>query len=615
MGKTVGIDLGTTNSLVAYFDVATGKPRCIEGPYGSTLCPSVVSLDADGTLTVGEPARRRLLTQPERTIYSVKRLMGRGLEDVREELRLFPFRVEPDSKQVIRVRLGDRVFTPPEISSFILRELKSWAEDHFGETVDRAVITVPAYFNDAQRQATRDAGRLAGLEVLRLVNEPTAAALAYGLHKAQRGLVAVYDLGGGTFDISVLKLISTGEGDIYQVLSTNGDTHLGGDDIDNAMIAAARTQLGEAGAALSAEAVQELRKALVAAKHELSEGGTIDVKVLLPGAAGGIAYVRHWSREALEELVTPIVERTMGPVKQALADAHQKPHAMEEVVLVGGATRMPLVRRRVEEYFGRVPHTSLNPDEVVALGAAVQADILEGGVSQGNMLLLDVTPLSLGIETMGGVVAQIIPRNSTIPASAQDTFTNSADNQTGIVVHVLQGERELAKDCRSLATFTLRIPPMPAGMARVEVKFLIDASGILQVEARDLRTGEKHSIEVQPSYGLNDAEIEKMLEESIEFAEEDFATRQLIEARNEGESILAATHKGLSSEAAHALDPSMRAGIAEAVEALRAAMKGQDYKLIRERIETLNRDTGPLAEAMMNQVLHVTVEGKNLSEV
>ena len=615
MGKTVGIDLGTTNSLVAYFDVATGKPRCIEGPYGSTLCPSVVSLDADGTLTVGEPARRRLLTQPERTIYSVKRLMGRGLEDVREELRLFPFRVEPDSKQVIRVRLGDRVFTPPEISSFILRELKSWAEDHFGETVDRAVITVPAYFNDAQRQATRDAGRLAGLEVLRLVNEPTAAALAYGLHKAQRGLVAVYDLGGGTFDISVLKLISTGEGDIYQVLSTNGDTHLGGDDIDNAMIAAARTQLGEAGAALSAEAVQELRKALVAAKHELSEGGTIDVKVLLPSAAGGIAYVRHWSREALEELVTPIVERTMGPVKQALADAHQKPHAMEEVVLVGGATRMPLVRRRVEEYFGRVPHTSLNPDEVVALGAAVQADILEGGVSQGNMLLLDVTPLSLGIETMGGVVAQIIPRNSTIPASAQDTFTNSADNQTGIVVHVLQGERELAKDCRSLATFTLRIPPMPAGMARVEVKFLIDASGILQVEARDLRTGEKHSIEVQPSYGLNDAEIEKMLEESIEFAEEDFATRQLIEARNEGESILAATHKGLSSEAAHALDPSMRAGIAEAVEALRAAMKGQDYKLIRERIETLNRDTGPLAEAMMNQVLHVTVEGKNLSEV
>ena len=615
MGKTVGIDLGTSNSLVAYMDAVTGKPKCIIGPYGSALCPSVVSLDADGTITVGEPARRRLLTQPDRTIYSVKRLMGRGLADVQDELKLFPFRVEPDSKQVVRVRLGERVFTPPEISSFILRELKSWAEHHFGETVDRAVITVPAYFNDAQRQATRDAGRLAGLEVLRLVNEPTAAALAYGLHRSQRGLVAVYDLGGGTFDISVLKLISTGEGDIYQVLSTNGDTHLGGDDIDNAMLAVARAEiLAESGVSLDGhpEAVQELRKALVSAKHQLSEGGTITVKVLLPG---GTAYVRDWTQEQLEELIAPIVERTMGPVKQALADAHQQPQAMEEVVLVGGATRTPLVRRRVEEYFGRIPHTSLNPDEVVALGAAVQADILEGGVSQGNMLLLDVTPLSLGIETMGGVVAQIIPRNSTVPASAQDTFTTGVENQTGIVVHVLQGERELAKDCRSLAHFTLKVPPMPAGMARVEVKFLIDASGILQVEARDLRSGEKHSIEVQPSYGLNDAEIEKMLEESIEFAEEDFATRQLIEARNEAEAILAATHKGLSSPAAHSLGASERAGIAEAVATLHDAMKGTDYKLIRTRIEELNRDTSALAEAMMNQVLHVAVEGKKLTEL
>ena len=613
MGRTVGIDLGTTNSLVAFFDPATGQPRCIPGPYGSTLCPSVVSLDADGTLAVGEPARRRLLTQPHRTIYSVKRLMGRGLDDVQEELRLFPFRVEPDSKQVIRVRLGDRVFTPPEISSFILRELKSWAEHFFGEPVDRAVVTVPAYFNDAQRQATRDAGRLAGLEVLRLVNEPTAAALAYGLHKSQRGLVAVYDLGGGTFDISVLKLISTGEGDIYQVLSTNGDTHLGGDDIDNAMLAVTREEIrARAGVTLDGhpEAVQELRKGLVAAKHALSDKESATLRVLLPGDT---AFAWEFARHRLEELIAPIVERTMGPVKQALADAHQKPQAMEEVVLVGGATRTPMIRRRVEEYFGRVPHTELNPDEVVALGAAVQANILEGGVR--NMLLLDVTPLSLGIETMGGVVAQIIPRNSTIPASAQDTFTTGVDNQTGIVVHVLQGERELARDCRSLARFTLRVPPMPAGMARVEVKFLIDASGILQVEARDLRTGEKHSIEVQPSYGLNDAEIERMLEESIEFAEEDFATRQLIEARNEGESILAATEKGLGGEPAAALDGSERAGIAAAVAALREAMQGGDYKLIRIRIETLNQATAPLAEAMMNQVLHATVEGKKLSEV
>jgi Fe-S protein assembly chaperone HscA len=613
MGRTVGIDLGTTNSLVAWWNPAAGRPECIPGPYGSTLCPSVVSLDADGAIIVGEPARRRLLTQPERTIYSVKRLMGRGLEDVQQELKLFPFRIDPDSKQVIRVRLGDRVFTPPEISSFILRELKSWAENFFSEPVDRAVITVPAYFNDAQRQATRDAGRLAGLEVLRLVNEPTAAALAYGLHKSQRGLVAVYDLGGGTFDISVLKLISTGEGDIYQVLSTNGDTHLGGDDIDNAMLAVARAEIqARYGVNLDAypEALQELRKALLAAKHTLSADQVAALAIVLPG---GVAYAREWTREELETLLAPIVERTMGPVKQALADAHQKPQAMEEVVLVGGATRTPLVRRRVEEYFGRVPHTELNPDEVVALGAAVQADILESGVR--NMLLLDVTPLSLGIETMGGVVAQIIPRNSTIPASAQEPFTTGVDNQTGIDIHVVQGERELARDCRSLARFTLRTPPMPAGAARIEVKFLIDANGILQVQARNLRTGESQSVEVQPSYGLNDAEIERMLEESIEFAEQDFATRQLIEARNEAESILAATEKGLASEAARALDRKQRAGIAAAVAALRETMGGEDYKLIRARIDTLNQATAGLAEALMNQVLHATVEGKKLSEV
>jgi Fe-S protein assembly chaperone HscA len=613
MGRTVGIDLGTTNSLVAWWNPSKGGPECIMGPHGSTLCPSVVSQDADGSVVVGEPARRRLLTQPERTIYSVKRLMGRGIEDLQEELKLFPFRIDPDSKQVIRVRLGERVFTPPEISAFILRELKSWAENFFGEAVERAVITVPAYFNDAQRQATRDAGRLAGLEVLRLVNEPTAAALAYGLHKSQRGLVAVYDLGGGTFDISVLKLISTGEGDIYQVLSTNGDTHLGGDDIDNAMLAVAREEIrGQRRADLDAhpETVQELRKALVAAKHALSTEEKATVRVALPGGAG---YAREWTRAELEELLGPIVARTMGPVKQALADAHQKPQAMEEVVLVGGATRTPLIRRRVEEYFGRLPHTELNPDEVVALGAAVQADILESGVR--NMLLLDVTPLSLGIETMGGVMSQIIPRNSTIPASAQDTYTTGVDNQTGIVVHVLQGERELARDCRSLARFTLRVPPMPAGSARIEVKFLIDASGILQVQARDMRTGEQQSVEVQPSYGLNDAEIERMLEESIEYAEEDFATRQVIEARNEGESVLAATEKGLVGEAGRTLGAGERAEIATATAALREAMSGEDYQLIRARIEALNHATANLAEAMMNQVLHATVEGKKLSEV
>lgn len=620
MGRTVGIDLGTTYSLVAYVDAETNRPRVIAGPYGTPLCPSVVSVDSDGTVVAGEAARRRLLTQSERTIYSVKRLMGRGVEDVREEQKLFPFRIDPESRNVVRVRLGERVFTPPEISAFILRELKAWAEEHFQDAVERAVITVPAYFNDAQRQATKDAGRLAGLEVLRLVNEPTAAALAYGLHEQQRGLVAVYDLGGGTFDISILKLISTTEGDIYQVLSTSGDTHLGGDDVDNLLLGIAgeeiRRQFGlDVDAA--PELKQELRKALIRAKHELSEAEVATVRFPLEGARtdsgrDGV-YERRITRQELEDWIRPIIQRTMGPVKQALADAGLKPEQLDEVVLVGGSTRLPLVRRMVEEFFGRRPHTELNPDEVVALGAAVQASILERGVK--DMLLLDVTPLSLGIETMGGVVAKIIPRNSTIPASAQELFTTGVDNQTGIDIHVLQGERELAKDCRSLARFTLRVPPMPAGMARVEVKFTIDANGILQVHARDLRTGEEHGVEVQPSYGLTDAEIERMLEESIEYAEQDFAQRQVIEARNEAESILRYTEKSLASDAAADLLAEDRDRIDAAAAALREAMASTDYKLIRRRIDELNQATMPLAERLMNRVLEATVKGKRLDEV
>ena len=613
MGKLVGIDLGTTNSLVAYMDAATGRPKCIEGPYGSVLCPSVVSVDPDGSLYVGEPARRRLLTQPERTIYSVKRLMGRGLADVQDELKLFPFRIAPESQQVIRVQLGERSFTPPEISAFILRELKSWAEHFFQDTVDRAVITVPAYFNDAQRQATKDAGRLAGLEVLRLVNEPTAAALAYGLHEKQRGHVAVYDFGGGTFDISILKLVSTTEGDIYQVLSTNGDTHLGGDDIDNAMLAQAARDISEHFAQdlqENPEAWQELRKELIRAKHALSSDESYTVKFPLPS---GSVYVRELRRGDFEALIRSTVDRTMSPVKQAMADASLKPAQIDEAVLVGGSTRIPLVRRRVQEYFGRVPHSELNPDEVVALGAAVQAAILDRGVK--DMLLLDVTPLSLGIETMGGVVAKLIPRNSTIPASAQELFTTGVDNQTGIDLHVLQGERELARDCRSLARFQLKVPPMPAGLARVEVKFIIDANGILEVHARDLNTGESRRVEVQPSYGLNDAEVERMLEESIDFAEQDFVQRQLIEARNEAESILHATEKSLRHPAAQDLPDAERLSIQVAAETLRDAARGEDYKRIREHIDLLNAATTPLAERMMNQVLHATVEGKRLDEV
>jgi Fe-S protein assembly chaperone HscA len=613
MGRIVGIDLGTTNSLVAYLDAATGQPKCIPGPSGSTLCPSILSLDPDGGIIVGEPARRRLLTQPERTIYSVKRLMGRGPADIQSELKLFPFRIDPSSKNVIRVRLGDKVFTPPEISSFILRELKNWAEAFFGETVDRAVITVPAYFNDAQRQATKDAGKLAGLEVLRLVNEPTAAALAYGLHEKQRGKVAVYDLGGGTFDISILKLISTSDGDIYQVLSTNGDTHLGGDDIDNLLQAFVHEEIlqtDQIDFSPHGELAQELRKELIALKHKLSDVESATLRFPLPN---GKVFVHEFTRGAFEALIRPVVDRTIVPVKQALADAHLKSTEMDEVVLVGGTTRTPLIRRTVQEFFDRKPHTELNPDEVVALGAAVQANILAHGVQ--NMLLLDVTPLSLGIETYGGAVAKVIPRNSTIPASAQELYTTGVDNQTGIDIHVLQGERELAKDCRSLARFTLRVPPAPAGLPRIEVKFLIDANGILQVGAKDIRTGTEHTIEVQPSYGLNDNDIERMLEESIEYAEQDFAERQVIEARTEAEAILTATAKALANPNATNLSAPERAKIDLSVVSLKGAAKGNDYKLIRKQIDDLNHATGRLAELVMNSALQSALEGKKLAEV
>ena len=616
MGRVVGIDLGTTYSLIAWLDPVTGTPQCIPGPYGSALCPSVVSVDENGKILVGEPARQRLLTHSERTIYSVKRLMGRGVADVQDELKIFPFRIDAGSQNVIRVRLGDRTFTPPEISAFILRELKGWAETFFKESVDRAVVTVPAYFNDAQRQATKDAGRLAGLEVLRLVNEPTAAALAYGLHKQKRGHVAVYDFGGGTFDISTLKLIATDEGDIYQVLSTNGDTHLGGDDIDNVLLALARAEIQKQFSLLldaRPEAVQELRKTLIAAKHALSSEESTTIRFPLSGSGGAGVWERRITRAEFEALIGPIVSRTMAPVKLALADAKLAPKEIDEVVLVGGSTRIPLVRRTVGEYFGRTPHTELNPDEVVALGAAVQADILGSGVK--TMLLLDVTPLSLGIETMGGVIAKIIPRNSTIPASAQELFTTGVENQTGIDVHVLQGERELAKDCRSLAKFQLRVPPGPAGLARIEVKFLIDANGILQVAAKDVRTGAQHSIEIQPSYGLTDTEIENMLEESIEFAEQDFEERQRIESRTEAEAILTATTKALQNAGEADLPAAERASIEKSAGALRIAAAGQDYKLMRQRIDELNQATNHLAELVMNGALQSAFEGKRLDDV
>ena len=492
--RVLGIDLGTTNSLVAYMEA--DRPVVIPGDDGSNLVPSVVALDPQGQIVVGNAARKFLIETADHAVYSVKRLMGRGVEDVQEELKLFPFRLAEDQQagEVLRIKLGDKDFTPPEISAFILRQLRRNAERYFGAPVKKAVITVPAYFNDAQRQATKDAGRIAGLEVLRLVNEPTAASLAYGLDKKKNGTVAVYDLGGGTFDISILKL----HDGIFEVIATNGDTHLGGDDIDNLLIAIALDDIEgdlKVDVRRNAEVVQQVRKAVIEAKIALSSKESFDLEVELPG---GKRYQRTISRALFEQMAEPIIQRTVGPVKQALKDAQLQPEHIDEVVLVGGSTRIPRVRQLVKELFKREPHTELNPDEVVALGAAVQANILGGGSeATKDMLLLDVTPLSLGIEALGGVVAKIIHRNSTMPASATEHFTTGVEGQTSVAIHVLQGERELAKDNRSLARFDLKgIPPMPAGMPRIEVRFLIDANGILHVSAREQRSGKEAEISV-----------------------------------------------------------------------------------------------------------------------
>ena len=618
--RVVGIDLGTTNSLVAFMQ--GDKPVVIPGEDGLNLVPSVVALGAarDGSrpaFLVGNGARTTLLSAPERAIYSVKRLMGRGVEDVADELNLFPFRlaegIEPG--EVLRIRLGESEFTPPEISAHILRQLKRNAERYFGEPVTQAVITVPAYFNDAQRQATKDAGRMAGLEVLRLVNEPTAAALAYGLDRQKEGIIAVYDFGGGTFDVSILKLH---EG-IFEVIATNGDTHLGGDDIDNLLIAIALADIaGDLGKDVrqEPEVVQAIRKAMIEAKIALSSQPTAQIDIPLP--QGG-RYRRELSREQFEQLIQPVVARTLAPCRAALRDAKLTAAEIGEVVLVGGSTRIPAVQRLVSEVFelpqrGKAPRTELNPDEVVALGAAVQANILGGGSkATEDMLLLDVTPLSLGIEALGGVVAKIIQRNSTIPASAAESFTTGVDGQTNVAIHVLQGEREMAKDCRSLARFDLKgIPPMTAGMPRIEVKFLIDANGILHVSALEQRSGKQAEVSVKPAYGLTDEQVESMILDSFDHAEQDIHLRQLVEARNEADTILSAVEKAPSHPAWQQLELEEQTEIRSLAAELGVLRQGDDLPALRAGTEALDKATHRFAELMMDVAVTSAIKGQTM---
>jgi Fe-S protein assembly chaperone HscA len=592
----VGIDLGTTFSLAAYMD--HGRPTVVRDETGTALVPSVISFFEDGSVLVGSAARQRALSDPEHTIFSVKRLMGRTLADLQKELPLIPHQIvereAEGGRKVLHVRIAGREHTPEELSALILREVRRRAGNP-----SKAVITVPAYFDDSQRQATRDAGRIAGLDVLRIVNEPTAAALAYGLDQRRNGTVAVYDLGGGTFDCSILRITDG----VFKVLATNGDTYLGGDDFDRDLMQLALRESGLENER-DAELLQNLRDQAERTKIALSSAEAAEFALNWPSRS--IHWGRTVTRAEFEELLQPFIDRSIDRCRSALRDAELSPNDIDEVVLVGGSTRIPYLRRRVGKFFGRTPHTELNPDEVVALGAAVQADILTGG--RRSMLLLDVVPLSLGIETLGGVVDKLIYRNSTIPARATTRYTTFVDNQTGVDINVYQGERELTQDCRLLGKFKLGgIPPMPAQLPQVDVTFLVDANGLLTVSAKEQRSGQEMTVTVQPAHGLSDDEVERLVLESVEHAHADFTSRRLIELKNKADAELRHTEKGLAAAAAQ-LDVEQRRRIDAAVAGVRSAKEGTDPDRLQAALDGLAAATQPLAERMMNAVLTATLK-------
>lgn len=603
----VGIDLGTTFSLAAYID--GGKPVVVRDEHGVALVPSVVSFHDDGSVLVGSEARKACLSDPDHTVYSVKRLMGRTLADLQKELPLIPYQVTEreaeGGRKVLTVTIAGHEHTPEELSALILQEVRRRAGNP-----TKAVITVPAYFDDSQRQATRDAGRIAGLDVLRIVNEPTAAALAYGLDRNRSGTLAVYDLGGGTFDCSILSIADG----VFKVLSTNGDTHLGGDDFDRAVMSVAAREMGLDLGVRDPQLLQHLRDQGERVKIALSSADTAEFVLDLPERR--LSYRRTFTRAELEALLAPFIDQSLDRCRSALRDAELTASDMKEVVLVGGSTRIPYVRRRVEEYFGRKPHTELNPDEVVALGAAVQADILTGG--RRHMLLLDVVPLSLGIETLGGAVSKLIYRNSTIPARASERFTTFVDNQTAVNINIFQGERELARDCRNLGRFKLGgIPPMPAQLPQVDVTFLVDANGLLTVSAKEQRSGQEAKVTVQPSHGLSEEEVEKLVLESVEHARADFQARRFIELKNKADADLRHTEKGLATPDV-TLTAEQRQRIETAAVRTRAAMQGDSGDsgdALQAALDELNAATQPLAEQMMNAVVRSTLRDKDMSAV